>query len=165
MSKSKIDQLQDMVGESRKTVVDLDVEAGKVEEFANAIKDEDPVYRDADVATERGLDEIPAPMTFTRTALFPRYQPDDLDGFRGFKLGFDPDRRIHGEQEYQFERPVFVGDRLQGVTTLTDAFQKEGQEGGTMTFAVLETEFHDEKGVVVTERSTIIETGEDDAGE
>lgn len=56
-------------------------------------------------------------------------------------------------------RPLYVGDVLQGRTTLLDIYQREGDRGGTMTFAEHETVFrdqHDEK--VLAARHTSIET-------
>lgn len=153
-----IDELKSKVGETETSVEGFEIEAGKVAEFARCIGDDNPVYHDEDAARQQGFRAIPAPLTFTRVAVFPRYRPPG--GSRlGFELGFDVRREIHGEQEYEFERPVFVGDVLEGETTLTDASQREGARGGMMTFATLETEYRDSSGdLVVTERSTVIET-------
>lgn len=155
------DELQARVGESRVTVRELNVEAGKTAEFAAALGEDDPVYRDPEVAAERGLDGVPAPLAFTEVGRFPRYQPDDVDedeGIQGFDLGLDPQRTVHGEQEYEFERPVYVGDTLTGTTTLTDVYQRESGDN-TLTFAVLTTEYRTDDGeLVVTERRTAIET-------
>lgn len=160
MSERTIDRLRDRVGDSVRSVEGLTVEAGKVAEFANAVGDDDPVFRDPEAAAERGFERRPAPPTFTRTAMFPRYRPEGV-GRLGFDLGFDIRYELHGEQAYEFERPVLVGDTLSATTTLTDAYEREGRQGGTMTFAVLETAFVDEdEESVVTERQTLIETDE-----
>lgn len=157
MAEATIDRLRDRIGESVRSVEGFTVEAGKVAEFAAATGDDDPLYRDPEVATERGYDRVPAPLTFTRASFFPRYRPPEA-GRVGFDLGFDIRAELHGEQVYEFSRPVFVGDTLSATTTLTDAYERDGQAGGTMTFAVLETDFVDEAGThVVTERSTLIE--------
>lgn len=153
-----IDDLQSRIGETEASVDEFRIEAGKVAEFARAIGDDNPAYRDEEAARAKGFEAIPAPPTFTRVAMFPHYRPPD--GSRlGFELGFDVRREIHGEQEYEFERPLLVGDSLYAETTLTDAFQREGSRGGAMTFAILETEYRTAAGdLVVTERSTLIET-------
>jgi peroxisomal enoyl-CoA hydratase 2 len=141
-----------------KPVEGFHVEAGKVAEFAAAVGDDDPVFRDREVAAERGLDRRPAPPTFTRTSMFPRYRPDGADRL-GFDVGSDIQYERHGEQRYEFERPIYVGDILSATTTLADAFEREGCDGNTLTFAVLETEYIDADGdLVVTERETLIET-------
>lgn len=160
MPEKPLTELEELIGESRITVDGLAVERGKVREFVTAVRDENPVYRDADVAAEQGLDEVPAPPTFTQVARHPRYQPADFDddGIQGFDLGFDEARTVHGEQEYEFERPALVGETLTGTTTLTDVSQREGSDG-TMTFAVLTTEYRNDDGeLLVTERKTAIET-------
>lgn len=153
-----IENLKSRIGETEESVEGFRIEAGKVAEFAAAIGDDNPAYRDEEAAHSQGFRGIPAPPTFTRVAMFPHHRPPD--GSRlGFEVGFDVRREIHGEQEYEFERPVYVGDVLDGTTTLTDAFEREGSRGGTMTFVILETEYRDTSSeLVVTERSTVIET-------
>jgi acyl dehydratase len=159
MAEKSMDELESLVGTSVVTVEEFEVEAGKVEEFARALKDDNPAHRDAEAAADQGFESIPAPLTFTRTAYFPRYRPEGVDDTRPFDLGMRPEYRVHGEQEYEFERPVRVGDTLTGEVTLVDVYQREGSRGGTMTFAVFETEYRDaEGGLVLTERATTIET-------
>ena len=160
MPSKSLAELKSLVGTSKVTIEDLTVEAGKVAEFARSIGDSNPVYRDAELAKERGYEAVPAPLIFTRTKLFPRYRPESVDDYVGIDLGFDGQRTVHGEQHYAFERPLYVGDVLTGTTTLTDVFERDGARGGTMTFAIIETEYTDESGdTVLYEESTIIETG------
>lgn len=162
-----ISYLETQIGESHKTVEDLQVEAGKVEEFARAIGDDNPAHRDTEAAESQGFKEIPAPLTFLRTSYFPRHRPPGIGDQFGFDLGFRDEYVIHGEHAFEFDRPVHVGDVLSGMTTLIDIYQREGSRGGTMTFAVFETEYRDEnEDLVCTERLTRIETGAaiDDGG-
>ncbi|WP_343205499.1 FAS1-like dehydratase domain-containing protein [Natrarchaeobius oligotrophus] len=163
MPEKSLEELREMVGTSKVTVEDLHVEAGKVEEFARSIRDDSELYRSEEAAAERGFDGIPAPLTFTRVHMFPRYCPPERrdEKRRGFDLGFDRGRTVHGEQEYEYERPVTVGDTLTGTQTLVDVYQKEGGRGGQMTFAELEIEYRNQDDeLVLTERRTRIETAE-----
>jgi len=156
-----MDELEAMVGSTKTTTVDLAVEAGKVEEFARATHNTDPAHRDAEVAVEHGFDDVPAPPTFLMTAMFPRYTPEDGAGDDDmvFNLGFDLQRVLHGEQVFEYERPITVDDELHGETELTDVYQREGDQG-TMTFAIQETEFTNNDGdVIAREEVTIIEQG------
>jgi acyl dehydratase len=157
-----MDELEEMIGESVVTVTDFEIEEGKLEEFARAIKDDNPTFRSEEAAKERGHAQIPAPLTFTRVSAFPRYLAEGIDSRkRGFDLGFDRNYSLHGEQTYEYERPVYVGDVLTGVTTLVDVYQREGERGGLMTIAVKETEYRDQDDeLVLTEQSTVIETEE-----
>jgi acyl dehydratase len=154
-----LEELRSMVGTSARTAEGLRIEAGKVAEFAAAIGDESPIYRDAAVARERGYEAIPAPLTFTRTAEFPRYRPAEFVEPRGFGLGLDPTTTLHGEQSYEYHAPAVVGDVLSATATLTDVRRHEGDRGGEMTFAEIEQVFEDRTGrPIVTVRSTYIET-------
>lgn len=154
-----IEELREKVGESRTTVVDFSVERGKVEEFARAVYDRNPAHRDAAAARELGFDAVPAPLTFTRTSYFQRYRPPGVDVHLGFDLGLDQDHLVHGEQSYEFVRPVTVGDTLSGETFLEDVYQREGGRGGTLTFVVLRTEYRDEDDdLVQAETNVRIET-------
>jgi acyl dehydratase len=160
MPERPLEELKEEVGTSKVTAEGLTIEAGKVEEFARAVKDDNPVHRSESAATEQGFEAVPAPMTFLLTSAFPRYRPEDVprQTSKQFDLGFDSRYSVHGEQEFEFERPVRVGDTLTGTTTLTDVYQREGDRGGTMTFAVFETEFRTQDDeLVATTRATGIE--------
>lgn len=162
MPTKPLSKIKTKIGKSKRTVENFEVEAGKVEEFARALRDENPIYRNREAARSAGYEDIPAPPTFTRVSYFPRYRPDGIDENLGFDLGLQSENVLHGEQEYEYARPLIVGDVLSGVTTLVDVFQSEGSRGGIMTFCVYETEYRDQDGeLVVTERVTRIETGGD----
>ena len=157
MTEDAMELLQEQVGTTHRTFENLTVESGKVEEFARAIGDENPAHRGSEAAQEQGFERVPAPLTFTRIHKFPRYTPSDLDGYHGFDFPFGEGDRLHGEQKYEFERPVYVGDTLSGDTTLVDVYEREGSRGGSMTFAVFETRVTDEDdALVLTVKRTII---------
>ena len=75
------EDLKKIVGKptSKATVV---VERSAVTNFATAVCDDNPVYRDARAAAEAGFPAIPAPPTFafvmTNWGQFPEVQPDDV---------------------------------------------------------------------------------------
>lgn len=166
MPSKSLAALERQVGRTVTTVEDLVVELGKVEEFARAIKDDNPVFRDEESAREQGYETVLAPLTFTRTAYFPRYRPDGVGLNHGFDLGFAQSRVVHGEQEYVYERPIYVGDVISGETTLIDVYERTGSRGGTMTFAVFETVYRNADGEhVLTERLTRIELAGDGDGD
>ena len=103
-----LDRLESMLDERVTTVEGFTVEAGKVEEFARAVGDDDPVYRDAAVAEARGFEAVPAPLSFVRTADFPRYRTG-----REVDLGFRHEHTLHGEQAYEYDRPLVVASNRQ----------------------------------------------------
>lgn len=158
MPTRQIEELESMVGTSVRTVENLRVEWSKIDEMARAIRDDNPAHRDPDAAANQGYEAVPAPLMYPMTALFERYQ---MNGgpLHAFDFGMDQRFKVLGEQSYEYERPMVEGDVLTGETTLADVYQRDGSRGGTLTFAVLETEYRDEEAaLVVTERRTIIET-------
>lgn len=171
MPRRSLESMREAIGTSVATVEDLYVEAGKVEEFARAVGDDNPVYRSETAAREQGLDGIPAPPTFTRVGYFPRYLPDDLHTRYGgdrpmthdvpFELGFDDRKTLHAGQSYDFDRPVIVGDTLAGESTLTDLSQRTRDDGTLLTFCTVETAYRDsDDEPVVTETFTRVEVDE-----
>lgn len=135
--------------------VTMRVEWGKIREFARAIKDDDPLYFDEGHA-QRAAGGVWAPLTFLQTLRF-----WDDDGRGSVRPPFDLKRTLHGEQEYEFFKPVLAGDSLTAVSRIVDLYDKPGKRGGTMTFCVTETEFTNERGELVARaRQVGIETGQ-----
>ncbi|MGH7812410.1 MAG: FAS1-like dehydratase domain-containing protein [Candidatus Binataceae bacterium] len=133
----------------------MQVDWSKVREFARAIKDNNPLYFDPELA-KKELGGIPVPVTFLQTSAFWM----DSGSSPGFG-GFDPRRILHGEQEFELLKPIFVGDTLTGVTKIADIYEKEGGRGGKMTFLVTETAYTNQKGEkAAIARATLIETGQ-----
>lgn len=119
MSDRTLDRLDDRIVESVDSEWRLTVETEKVAEFASAVGDGDPMFREPEVASRRGFERVPAPLTFTRTSMFPRHRPAGVG-----RLGFDIRYELHGEQAYELARPVYVGDTLSGWTMQTDAYEE-----------------------------------------
>lgn len=134
--------------------VTMPVERGKIREFARAIKDDDPLYVDEEYA-RREAGGIMPPVTFLQTAAHWD------DGAGRPPLPFDLRRVLHGEQEYEFLRPIVAGDVLTAVSTIVDVYDKPGKRGGSMSFAVTETEYRNQRGELVARaRHVTIETGQ-----
>jgi acyl dehydratase len=135
--------------------VTMHVERGKIREFAAAIKDDDPLYWDEEHATREAGGIMP-PITFLQTVS----HWDQLGSSRP-RLPFDLKRVLHGEQEYEFLKPIRVGDVLTAVSRIADVYEKPGKRGGSMNFAVTETEYTNQRGEVVARaRAVTIETGQ-----
>jgi acyl dehydratase len=143
------------------------VERGPVANFARAVHDDDPAYHDPAGAEAAGLPGIPAPPTFPfameHWGRFAEEQPepeDDHVNAIGEVMGpllAGGGIILHGEQSFEYERPVLVGDVLDGRTTVVDVYEKESK-GRRMTFLVLETVWSDAStgGTVATSRMNLI---------
>lgn len=134
--------------------VTMHIERGKIREFAKAIKEDDPLYFDEEYAKREAGGVMP-PVTFLRTV------EQWHDGEGRPRMPMDLKRALHGEQEFEFLKPIFVGDVLTAVSRITDVYEKVGKRGGTMTFVVTETEFTNQRGEVgARARQVSIETGQ-----
>jgi acyl dehydratase len=100
----------------------------KIREFAEAIGDPDPVFRDPAAARAAGHPDVIAPPTFLMVLSLPAQERLVGDP----ALGLDYSRVVHGKQSFRLIRPVRAGDRL------TIELRVEGirARGGTATLDV-----------------------------
>lgn len=80
----------------------------KIREFAEAIGDQNPAYRDPEAARALGHDDVVAPPTFLIVAAMRASGQIVADP----ELGIDYSRVVHGEQRFVHARPAHPGDRL-----------------------------------------------------
>ena len=80
----------------------------KIREFAAAIGDENPAYRDRAAAEALGHPDVVAPPTFPIVLSMHAAQQVVFDP----GLGLDYSRVVHGEQRFVHSRPVCAGDLL-----------------------------------------------------
>lgn len=138
-----------LIGKTGPEVV-VEVEAGHIRRFAEAVGDDSPLYTDAEFAARTPFRGRIAPPTFATT--FTSGSASLFADVEGFELR----RVLHGEQEYVYHRPVRPGQRLWVTTRVADVYDRVGRSG-RMTFIVVETVARDIDGLpVVTGRSTVV---------
>jgi acyl dehydratase len=131
--------------------VSFTVERDRVLQFADAIGEDDPVFRDPEAATVAGSPGQLAPPTFVTVMQILTSGQVVLDQ----ELGLNYTMVVHGEQEYDWRRPVVVGDVLSAVPRIADVYAK-----GPNEFLVIEAEIRDAGGeTVVVARSTLLSRG------
>lgn len=141
------------------TTFDLPVEQGKIIEFAKSIGEDDPVYRDADVARSRGYSAIPAPLTYSVVSAHFADASRTGGSYLADELGMDMGRVVQGAHEWEYHAPVVAGTTLHGTMSLVSDERKTGRRGGGMRIVVREVVYRDDAGEkVLTERLTAIET-------
>ncbi len=126
----------------------ITVEQGPVRVFAKAVKDDPALYTG---------DGAPTPVTFPFVMTF--WGSDGKGGAGNLpieKLRGKGRMILHGEQEFEYHRPVQVGDTLTGTSRISDVYEKD-TSSATMEFYVKETSWADASGQpVVDERFTLI---------
>ncbi len=143
------------------------IERGPVGYFASAVMDDNPVYKDPRAAQAAGFSAIPAPPTFSfamqHMGKWDEDQPPDptegvnpMHAVMGELFGKGA-LILHGEQEFQYHRPIVVGDVLVGEGKILDVYERE-TDSAVMTFVVVETTWRDEQSnePVVVEKFNLI---------
>jgi acyl dehydratase len=131
--------------------VEFSVERDRVDQFAEAIGDHDPRSLDPEAAKEAGFADQVAPPTFPTVLQIMTSGQAVLDP----ELGLDYARVVHGEQEYEWHRPIVVGDVLKATPRIADIYAR-----GPNEFLITEAEITDQRGeVVCVARSTLLSRG------
>ena len=122
------------------------VERAPVSAFAKAVKDRSKAYQDPREAEAAGFTSIPAPPTFPFAMPYWGEYPELQEGLA--PVGSNPMWEVmgklgsglilHGEQEFEYTRPVMVGDVLEAEDVISDLYQRE-TETHVMTFLGTET--------------------------
>jgi acyl dehydratase len=96
------------VGRSYPPTPAYEVGREKIREFADALGDDNPVYRDPAAAARHGHPDVIAPPTFPIVLTLPASEKLIEDP----ELGLDFSRVVHGDQRFSYHRPIRAGDRL-----------------------------------------------------
>jgi acyl dehydratase len=141
---------QDLKGKEYE-VITFEVEPERVTQFAEAIGDRDPRFLDPETARQAGFRNRVAPPTFATVIQIlasAQVVPDQ-------ELGLNYMMVVHGEQEYEWRRPIVAGDVLTATPGIADIYAR-----GPNEFLVIEAEITDADGeVVCVARSTLLSRG------
>ncbi|GKV65218.1 MULTISPECIES: MaoC family dehydratase N-terminal domain-containing protein [unclassified Sporosarcina] len=136
--------LGSFIGKKSEKVKNI-IERGAVKKFAEAIGDPSPIYIDEQVGKSSPYKQNLAPPTF----------PATFD--RGSIPGLPSKGLLHGEQIYQYTRPLLVGEEVFCWNEVKNYYEKEGKSG-KMGFLVLTLHGEDVTGKLLftEERIAII---------
>jgi acyl dehydratase len=115
---------QSFVGRTYPPTPPYEVGREKIREFAEAIGDANPAYRDPEAARALGHPDVIAPPTFgiVLSMTAGRQVIADPD------LGLDYSRVVHGEQRFVITRPIRAGDRLTVTVTVENIRSAAGND-------------------------------------
>ncbi|MEU5694246.1 MaoC family dehydratase N-terminal domain-containing protein [Actinosynnema sp. NPDC020468] len=144
---------QAFVGRSYPPAFTYEVGREKIREFADAIGDPNPVYRDPDAARAAGHKDVIAPPTF---AIIVSLKANDVL-VEDPELGLDYTRVVHGEQSFTHHRPITAGDRLEVVLHVDAITSRMGND-----MLSIRAEVGTDQGEsLTTGRCTLVVRGED----
>ena len=129
------------------------VTAEHIAAFARALGDPNPLYLDPEAARRGPFGCVVAPPTYP-IAFMTQAMAGGMDTF--LELGLNFMTLVHGEQEFEYMRPIRAGETLTLTGRISDVYEKTGGSG-TLDFVVLETEARDAAGeAVFLSRNTLI---------
>jgi len=123
----------------------------KIAEFADAIGDPNPVYRDRAAAQAAGHSDVVAPPTFAIVISMASSGRAVMDP----GLGINYAMVVHGEQRFEYSRQIQAGDLLSAQVTITDI-----KQAGRNVLLTTQTDIRTVDGEhVCTAHSTLVERG------
>jgi acyl dehydratase len=142
---------QSFIGRTYPASARYDVGVEKIREFADAIGDPNPVYRDAEAAGKAGHPSVIAPPTFAMIVSMRAIDVIVADP----ELGLDWSRVVHGEQTFSYHRPIMAGDSLVLTATVQNVMSRAGND-----FLTVRTDVATEAGEqVCVGTSTLVARG------
>jgi len=142
---------QSFVGRVYPATAPYEVGREKIREFAEAIGDDNPVYRDRVAAQALGYPDVIAPPTFPIVLSLGAAGAATRDP----ALGLDYDRVVHGEQRFSYNRPITAGDVLQVTVSIESIRAAAGNDILTTRSEVRTADGE----LVVTAFSTLVARG------
>ncbi|MEU6266507.1 MaoC family dehydratase N-terminal domain-containing protein [Saccharopolyspora shandongensis] len=115
---------QSFIGREYPPTAAYEVGREKIREFAAAIQDDSPLYRDVEAAKAAGYPDVIAPPTFAVILSMAAHDAIVEDP----QLGLDYSRVVHGQQEFTHHRPIRAGDRLVTVVHVDDIKARAGND-------------------------------------
>ena len=125
----------------------------KIREFSSAVMSTNPIHHDVPAAKAAGHSDLVAPPTFPVILQERAMQILLADP----EAGIDYSRIVHGDQRFDYSRPIEAGDEL---TTTVEVTKVQSLGGHQMVTS--ESRITDSLGAhIVTATSTLVVRGED----
>ncbi len=127
----------------------VDIEKGRIAQFARAIGEDSPIYFNEKAAKAAGYRQIPAPLTFGFSIT--------MDAGQSFNvledMGVEKAKAVHGEQGFDYMGDICAGDTITGQQKVIDIYDKKN---GALIFLVTETKLSNQLGDQVADLHSVI---------
>jgi acyl dehydratase len=127
----------------------LPIERSRLQFFAKAIGETNPIYTDTEAAQKAGYADLPAPPTFLFAAELDSGASDQLLTDLQIPIA----KLLHGEQSFSYYRAACVGDTVTVRSTITDIYDKKN---GALEFVVKTSVATNQTGERVAELRTVL---------
>jgi acyl dehydratase len=104
---------------------EYEITSWKVSQFANAIRDENPIYFDIEEAKKKGYKDIPIPPTFLTRMTFSGGGAEPC--FNTLEIPYK--KLLDGGREFKYHVQCYAGDTITYQTKVDNIVVKEGKRG------------------------------------
>jgi acyl dehydratase len=122
-------------------IVTYEVSREKIGEYVAAIGDRNPLHRDPVAAQAAGYRDVIAPPTFAAVFAMLPFRRALADVEWVARSTIDPAKILHGEQSFEFSRPIMPGDRL-----LVQCIVRNAERKKDLTFLYVSMRVDNERG-------------------
>ena len=127
----------------------LYVDRTRLQFFAKAIGETNPIYTDTAAAQSAGYRDLPAPPTFLFAA---ELDSGAVEGLLD-QLQIPLAKLLHGEQSFTYHRPACVGDTITVRSRIDDIYDKKN---GALEFVVKTSRATNQDGELVAEIRSVL---------
>jgi len=127
----------------------LAIERTRLQFFAKAIGETDPVYTDPAAAREAGYADLPAPPTFLFAAELDSGATDRLLADLEIPLA----KLLHGEQGFSYHGTACAGDTVTVRSAISDIYDRKN---GALEFVVKTSVATNQHGARIAELRTVL---------
>ncbi len=142
---------KDFIGKSYPASPPYLVGREKIREFATAIGDNNPAFHSVEAAQALGYSDVIAPPTFAFAVAFSTMAAAIGDP----DLGIDYRFVVHGEEHFEYARPIIAGDELVVINTIEEINYVRSNEMMTVRQDLQTVDGEH----VVTARNTLVSRG------
>jgi acyl dehydratase len=132
-------------------IVAYEIAREKIGEYVAAIGDRNPLHRDPVAAQAAGYRDIIAPPTFAAVFAMLPFRRALADPDWVARSTIDPAKILHGEQRFEFSRPIMPGDRLLVQCIVRDVERKKA-----LTFLYVSKRVDNERGERMLDGTTLV---------
>lgn len=142
------DEIRALEGRRRVYVAPEPLGAAAGRYFGLAIGDDNPIYRDGELARSYGLAGVTAPLTLICETNQYAGLPIDADGYAGHSWGIEipGTRRVRGGNTYTFERRIRPEDVVTATWEITGLSEKTTRSGADMLVITSRATYTDQDG-------------------
>lgn len=124
------------------------IEEGMIRRFAEAIGDNNPLYRDKEFARKSPFGGIVAPPLFVFEWDHHEAVTVDEKGLYISDMPL-PNLLVRGGNDYEFIQPLRPGDIITTRSKVADVYEKPSRSGGNLIFVILKSTYTNQRNEVL----------------